>query len=506
MSKIELSMVKPIIDKQYRKSLKSVSDTAKLFRAHPFMIFTYLKPYLFILLIPVIRGALNYGSSETLPQLLIGEIVLAAIITMIALIKWRRCMLIIEKNFIRIRMGFLFTTDAIIPISKIASTYLETKPILWAARGVLLRLDTEAGRTGKSDFEIILPLRRVGELSELLPASGDEVLKYNAPTIKIFIMAAATSSAATGLLVAAPLINQAGQLLDEGLSDRVYNTINHAASLFEQLVPPVASTLSVIFLAGFVISFFISLSKNAPFRLYKKGGRFLATSGLISHRKIRFNADAINETTILQSPLMRLFHHYTVKVCVAGYGKKKGETAMMIPAAREKDYQVFLRELSPVKEGVPKSDSTFLKSPARAKARFVRIPMIITLAIPLAGKIISLYLVPFEPLIRFFCAIFIAYIGIMVYVSYTKYKHGGISVGDEHKAYSAKGLSLTEVHVRNNRTGVIRMTENPFDRKSKLCSLRLTVRSESATSLNIANLDSEQIKRELCDFYKIKLI
>lgn len=51
-------------------------------RAHPFMIFAYLKPYLFVLLLPVLRGLLSYGSSGVLSRLVVGEAVLAlAIVT-----------------------------------------------------------------------------------------------------------------------------------------------------------------------------------------------------------------------------------------------------------------------------------------------------------------------------------------------------------------------------------------------------------------------------------------
>ena len=155
-----------------RQKQDAGADGGKVIRTHPLMIVGYLKPYLFVLLLPLLRGLLNYGTSGVLSRLIVGEALLAFVITSAAVAKWLLCRLTISDDLIRIREGLLFVKEAMIPRDKISSMFVETKPLLWLFRGLIVRFDTEAGRPGKSDFDLILPLRRGPEMLALLPPAA----------------------------------------------------------------------------------------------------------------------------------------------------------------------------------------------------------------------------------------------------------------------------------------------------------------------------------------------
>ena len=473
-----------------------------ILRAHPFMIFAYLKPYLFVLLLPVARGILNYGVSGALSRLVIGEAVLAFLIMAVSVLKWLRCRLIVDRDFIRMREGLFFQKESIIPRENIASMFVENRPLLWLFRGAVVRFDTEAGTPGKSDLDLLLPLHRVPALLELLPPRPDkrhpeEIRQYHAPALKMLIMAAATSSAATGLLLAAPVIHKAGQLLGESFSQRVYGTLTEAASLLETVIPAGASMLAILLLAGFVVSFLHSLIKTAPFRLYIKGDRFTSSSGLIARRRTRFRVRAINDVLIQQTPAMRLLRHYTVKVNVAGYGKGRGETAVVIPAAGRREIEGLLREILPHADSAPIA----LRPPRRALPRFVVWPAVWFLAIPAAAAVAVKLLPHFADFIRFAAMVLMVLQGVIISLSLQRYQKGGVTFGEQITAYASKWFSLTEMRCPADRVGVIRIWQTPFDWGKNLCRVRITVRSESAHTLSVPHLDYRVVKKTLEDSY-----
>ncbi|MCI8361231.1 MAG: PH domain-containing protein [Clostridiales bacterium] len=486
---------------------KNGPKAEKQLRAHPFMIFAYLKPYLFVLLLPLLRGLLNYGASGALPRLIIGEAALSVLIASAAVVKWLRCRLILSGDRIRIREGLFLHKESIIPKDKISSLFMETRPLLWLFRGIVVRFDTEAGRPGKSDFDLILPLKRTSLLLELLPPrpdpqhpDPDRLRQYHAPAFKMLIMAAATSSSATGLLLAAPVINKAGQLLGDGFSERFYGAVTEAAGLLETVIPTGASVLAILLLAGFAVSFLHSLVTTAPFRLYIKGDRFTSASGLIARRRTRFRAGAINDVWIQQTPAMRLVRHYTVKVSVAGYGKGRGETAVVIPAAGQKEIKGLLEDILPHAEQAPIA----LRPPARALSRFAVWPVVWLLAIPAAGVFAARLLPDFSGFIRFSVMMLMVIQAIMVSLSLRRYTHGGVTFGSQITAYSSKCFSLTEMRCPGDRAGVIRIMQLPFDFLVNLCRVKITVRSESAHTLTVPHLDYKQVKKTLETVYKTR--
>lgn len=473
----------------------------QMFRAHPMMIFKYLYPYLFVLLLPALRGLLNYGMNGALSQLVVGEILLAVLITTISVLKWRRYRLYLGSRSIRICEGFFFRTESVIPTDKLASFFVESRPSLWLFGGAYVRLNTEAGKPGKSDFELILSRGNLKELMNRLSSSGTKVKQYDPPAVKVILMAAATSSSAAGLLIAAPVINKAGQLLGRGFSDMVYGTIEQAASWLELIIPPVASTLSILFLIGFGISFVISIFKNAPFRLYIDGERFTAVSGLIARRETSFMLGSINNVIIEQTLLMRLLHHYSVKVCVAGYGNRRGETAVVIPAANKRQTARLIGEILSQQEEKPFA----LRSPVRAFSRFIVSPLLLLAAIPGAAFALSNTFPEFRSFIQFVAVILAVVVVLLISVNLRRYAQGGVTFGDHIRAYSTKRMTLTELRCSNNRTGIIRVTQNPFDRQMRLCRVRITVRSESANTLNVSHLDYPQVAKALSDYYHVDL-
>ncbi|WP_289466277.1 hypothetical protein, partial [Klebsiella pneumoniae] len=90
-----------------------------------------------------------------------------------------------------------------------SSVQATQNPVDFLLRAVTFKINTEAGNHNRTDFEFKVSVKNSREISKLLYGEGEpQAVKYSA--LKVAILAATTSSAFTGMLVAVPLINRAG--------------------------------------------------------------------------------------------------------------------------------------------------------------------------------------------------------------------------------------------------------------------------------------------------------
>ena len=103
----------------------------KTFRAHPLMIFNFLKPFLFVLLIPVVREVIQYASSGEYDSILRFEIVLLMILLVVGILRWLCFKLVIneEKRTITVKSGLFFRKFAKINLDRLSSVQTKQNPL-----------------------------------------------------------------------------------------------------------------------------------------------------------------------------------------------------------------------------------------------------------------------------------------------------------------------------------------------------------------------------------------
>lgn len=474
--------------------------TEQEIRPHPVMIFKFLSPYLFVLILPVVRQVLNLRNNTGFSRFFILELLLFVAVVIAAVLKWYRYRLYISDTYIRYTKGLFYRVEATIPKAKISSLFIEKKPLLWFVDGAVLKFDTEAGKPRKNDFQMTIRAKDVNTLFTLLPFKGSNFKHYHAPNLKIIIMALANTSTTTGLLIAAPVVNNAGKLLGKSLSD-IWVTISSVSSALEFIIPPIASTISIVILIGFMASFLSTVFKCVPFNLYIKGDLITSVSGLISRRYTSFKREAINNLIIIKSPIMRLLRHSTVKVNVAGYGKHKGEIAVFIPAASKRELANLIEDFLPSMVSKPIK----LRPPYRSLRRFLTLPFVLFFIIPTASILLSKRFANFKDFIEFLTFISIIILAVFGELRLKKYVQSGIALGEHIAVLSSKKFSIVELRCKFEKIGVIKITQTPFDRKHNLCKIKLTIRSESADSITVANLDYLELKNALFNNYNIEI-
>lgn len=470
----------------------------KTYKAHPIMIFRYIKPALFVLLIPVIRGLIRYLDNRKSTQIWGLESIAFAGILLYAILRWRAFRLICHADKVEICQGVLVKTRAVIPIKGLSSIQSEQNPLDFLLKCVTFRINTEAGEKNGTDFSFKLSRKDSLEVSELLYGKG-ETNPVRFSTIKIAILAAATSSAFSGMFVVVPIINYAAKFAGMGINE-MFEELTHFTAKMQTYFPPIVNTITLVLLAAYAASFVYSFLKFINFRLYLDSDRFGIQSGFFSKFRTSFKKVSVNDVKMEQTPLMFLLRRYALSVNVGGYGERRSDTQILVPfGTREQvydqfgDYFPFLRTV-----GV----TNMSKKGAVHANRFYFWGEIFFVLLVAAVLIEWHYFAEFWQLI-----VFAACISLLVILYYTllcrhEYKHGKICLDKTVFVSGKSGLRRCRLFCPRENVGEIKLMRFPADKLYGTCNVRVTVCSERADSMALRHVIYEDVLRDIYRCYK----
>lgn len=470
------------------------------FKAHPIMILRIMKPYLFVLVLPLIRALVQYLTSGEIDGLLTLEIIAFLFIMTISVLSWKSIVITVNKRYLTVKKGFLLKSNAVIDISRLSSVTLKQGPLDIIVKSIDCSINTEAGRPQKSDFNLKMHKDDANRLFKLIYGEQSRtVIKFS--PFKIALLAATTSSAATGIIVGVPVINQASDLLGIAISDILLNEINNVSSRFNNVFPPIVNTVTAILLAAYGFSFIISFFKNVNFKLQSGKNEIDIQSGIFVRKRIVFKKSQVNDVCLEQSPLLRLFKRFSMRASIGGYGDARGEKAVVVPVAThgeiEKQFKLHFPMISVNKDAIHPERSIVSLN------RFIYIPSVLLVIILAVGLSLSIVFPYFKSLILFLTLVTSVVDLYYASVCYRNYKCGSLRLGESVFASGSSGFTVRELYCEKTRIGVIKITQTPADRKFKTCKVKLTVRSENADSVRVRNLNLKAVKQKISDTFCI---
>jgi len=467
-------------------------------RPHKCIVLSFIYPYLSLLFIPVIRGILNYGKGVSLPGFLIGEAILALVVVVIAVLKWYRFHCFISEEAVTIKKGLFYRVEFNIPTEKIGLIALDKSPLLSfvGARG--FKIYTESGKKTKAAVDIPIKISDANNVNALYK---DETLEqiYHCHLGKIIIMSATVSSAATGLLIAAPIISQTGKLIGASLSEMILAEITKVSERLPSIIPRAASVISIVLMVGYLVSFINAFLHNINFEIFKKNDTLVIDAGVFPHRTIILDLKDIRAVSIIQNPVMQLLRHYTVKMSISAYGKTKNEVSVLLPAVTKREINQFLDEFLPEW----KNNDIDNRPPASSIGRFIIPPVVLLLAAFPAQWILSRYYPQFSDLFLFLAYVLIGVSFIWGATEIRQFVRGGISFGDTITMISGRYLSLVELRVKHSDVEYFRILRYPQDYLSGLCRLKIAVRNKNGDRLNFISLNYKTFRKNLLSKYHI---
>ena len=364
------------------------------------------------------------------------------------------------------------------------------------------RINTEAGPKGSADFEFKLSLKDSKEVSRcLFGEKNPKAVKFS--VFKVAVMAATTSSAVTGMIIGVPIINKTGKLLGLALDKMLFDEINNVSGHVNSYFPPIVNTVTLIFLLAYAVSFFYSLFKYINFKLFLEEDNLEVRSGFFVRSRTSFKKKSVKDVIIDQTPLMRLFKRYAMKVSVGGYGNSKSESAVIVPSGRrgeiKRQFSIYFPFLAP--------DGRLLhaKRDNRTKRRFLYFPtlyFIITLTI---SPVLSLVFKSFSRLILFLTVVACCMIMYYAYLCIFEFRFGKLKMGKNIFAQTIKGFNTCELYCPRENVGQIKLIRNIPDIPRKTCKVVVSVCSESADSIKVRHLNYDEVKNSIAECYGVEV-
>lgn len=473
-----------------------------VFKAHPIMIFRVIRPYLFILVLPLIRALVQYLTSGEVDGLLTLELFAVAFILLVAILGWRSIKITVRDNFITVQKGFLIRSSAEIELSRLSSISLKQNLFEFLIGCVSCSINTEAGRPKKSDFDIKMSIKDAKRLYDLVySAKNMKTIRFSA--YRIALLAAATSSAASGIIAVVPIINELSRLIGVAISDILLYEINIVSSKFNNIFPPVVNTLTVIILASYGVSFIIAFLKNVDFKLKSDRENIQIQSGLLVRKRVIFKKSMVNDVCFEQTALLRLFRRYSMRVSIGGYGDAKGEKAVIVPVAKHIELEKRL------KKHFPAYDKGGLKiSPQKSifnLNRFLFLPYVyMVVIIGIAALLIIVF--PYFDRVVILLALVAAFVDIYyASICYHDYKFGELRFARHIVASGSQKLTVREMYCNKEKVGVIKIQQTPADRQFKTCKVKIIMRSENADSVKVKNIDIKRAIRYINQSFNLNI-
>lgn len=472
-------------------------------RPHPINIIEYTFKYLFLLLLPVLRAVYSLLFTDmSLTQWVSGvwfDILVILLIVGMGFVMWFRNGYRLTVRGIDVRRGIFLVRRRLIPYEKLSITTVEWPWYFLPIGAVHVTVDTDGGAATVSDFSITLRKKELDALFERTQqpfCSHSEIKRVYLPkNIYIAILSFVASNSLTGVLFMSTFVSGAGKVLGEQFEREVVAHLTSLAELLAFGLPPVAAWIALLVIGGWLISFLRNLVRHLRFSVTRQGGLVTVRSGLFTRREHTITVKRINLLELRQTLLTRLFGFYTVFIHVNGYGKKKDELSVLMPAGESWELSRNLELLLPQ---IPISSPT-IRPKLKFLSRFL-IPPLAWIAGAAAVWFLAGRLFPDWGEI-------ILYFGIMaeipcvwyLFVKIASFLHTGVGIrADAYTFRYTYGYRFKTIAVSKERVVKLTVRRSLFQVMSGCCDLVVLTYSEGRKRHVIPNLPYEEARRMMC--------
>lgn len=475
-----------------------MKNRINVYRAHPFIIFSYIKPFLFILLFPLFRAVVEFLAGGQFDNFVFGEVLALLLLFGYAIIKWRNFSLENCEKSLKIRTGLFAVREAVLLKEKISTIEITRNPFDVMFRCVTMKINTEAGMRGRADYEFKISQSAAEAITNDISGLDVRVTVKFSP-IRVAVMAAATSSSVTGMIIAVPLINRTGNLLGLALEDVLLQRINDVSRIFERYVPPIVNTVTLLFLFFYFLAFLYSFFKYVGFKLTLGDDDLEIRSGFLVRKRVRFKTEAVNTVCVEQNPLMRLIRRCLLRVEIGGYGNGRGEKAVIIPSATVNETKRIFSMVFPQ----VRPDGDYIRPPKHSCYRFFVVPLLL-LAVLIAAYFVLVTFFPlFRDLIGFLALILFCVLLYYFELARYNFAESRVCFGEAIYVKASKWTKSREVYCDASRVGLISITKFPADMRKGTCNTKIIMRSEGAESISIKHIPYDEVMGQISRLYDV---
>lgn len=480
--------------------------TQPLRHPHPIMIFENLSRFIFLLIIPLLRGFLYAILGGSLYEWLEGawfDLLIVTIMIAASVLQWAFFRYAIYRRGILVHRGVLFRDSFFIPSRCYTTLSFEHSWWLRPFKAVHVRVDTAAGNFNIPDLKITLSEAECGRILHFhnQKSKNNQYFNrlYKPKVFYLMLLSLFTSNTFVGVIFCATFFSNLGSLVGEELQQQIVTTMEQLSQILAILIPPIATLLALVVIIGYLISFSMNFLRHINFDVLRSQYSLYISGGFFTKRTNAVDISKINYTDIRQTPMMKLLGLYSVYAHCIGLGKNKNDISAIIPCAGKNELEDAMATLLPEFPTKPVT----LRPNFGAIFKFIMDPLWPCLLVPIGTIVLCNFFPNWAETIGFVGFMLAIPSYWLMLVRLMDFRTSGIAYDGEnvYMKYS-RFFILHTVCIPKHHINTILLRQSMLQHFDDACDVKIYTISESQKVHHVKNLYRQQVL-DLLEFMKI---
>ncbi len=482
-------------------------------RQHPIKIIGYTSKTLWLLLIPIGKNLVtSHFDIQGWLRTYWMDLFFVVGILFIAVFRWLFVFYEIGEGCITAHTGPFGVIKTTLFFSQISAVRVDQGLIQRAVHASTLHLETQATNIPGSEIKLVISQKSVDPIFELICSKSKDKPQYTVESRNRLVMLYSVmfSSTFSGLLIFGTVIWQASKMagskvtdIAEHMNDELHKVDEKTLRLSET-VPSIILLIGAAIITGWLISFASNLLNNWDFSATRHGvSRLTVRSGKFKHDKRVLDRSKISYYDIRQSLLMKLASISSVHLQCSGFGRKKKETAAIIPMTKNSEMSASFKLLEP-SLGRQREQ---IRPERKTVRSFVGFPLALSLLPFAAGTAAKLFVNGQNGRINTFILVLTVPLVWLTVVQFFAFRSTSFGMtGDTCTLCFCPRYQFHKVIIPIRNISMIQVRQNPIQRIFGSCTVAVYAQQEKRKALKASRLPYKQVCELLAQYVDERFI
>lgn len=468
-------------------------------RQHPIMILRYIAKYLWLLVIPLgkylIASKFNFESWIKANWV---DILTLSVIVGYGILRWIFIYFEITDDSVIAHTGYFGISRTRVYFREMSSMSLCQGYFYRLIGACSVYIDTDAKSIQSSDITLDITQKQASRIYELASQRCRNKPKYiyKARKSDLMIFSLLFSSTLSGMLLTLTFIYEVYHIFGREIEMQFIERLNNTLESLTLHIPKYLIAASVLLIGSWLLSFVSNLMRHWGFTCTRCWDMLFVSSGKGTRRRHILMRSRINYIDYQQTMLMKFFRICMVSVNCTGYGKRRLEINALVPITTNDHVAASIKMLMP---GTPKVDYDIRTGSFSDVTRFITIPLILC-AVPwvvynilcrvIVNVTVITRIVPdWQRSLRSLTVLsMLPLIWLLIVKLYAAFN---TAVGLDSENCTLSYCRFTRFHrtvLRRDRISKIVVSQNPFQRVSRTCTLKIYTNSEKKSTHTVGSL------------------